>query len=243
MSQLACNLVDNFAQSLPTDSDSGVGAVVDEDKHLRALAGKSIDGTVFDFKTQVQQFTKHEQARSRMGSQTVFIVSFGLWDIVESLALELDVAMRAIDKSIAELFSQLNILAMYGSTNLGFILPQMVDVTYLPRLLKTLRETSEHFAENQQKGILLTAYWNALLFRSASDWEHGKIYMPDPNAVVMDEVRARQLQANTYSSAERRPVLEHLEQPCLTTFSDSSTSPLQATTVEKCSDSTAHLFW
>lgn len=240
--------MDNFARSIPTSSDNGtVGAVVDGGDHSRAMTGKSIDATLFDLRGQVQQFLDYDKARSQVSSQTVFTVFFGVWDLLEYSTLELECAMRAVDNTIAELFRQLDLLAKHELTPVDIILPRMIDVTYLPRFQSTANRTSEHFAEHQQKGVFLSAYWNSVLFRSASQWRNGEIYMPDPNAVIAEQVRARQLYpygtTDASDAGKHMPLFEHVEQPCLILSSDSSTSDLQAAVVEKCSDTAAHLFW
>ncbi|KAJ4368901.1 hypothetical protein N0V83_005983 [Neocucurbitaria cava] len=253
--QLACGTIDNFARSIPSETAS-VGSMVDSDIYAQASTGKSNKDTAtsFDFKTQVQQYLTYDKGDRNMSERlrgidqrTVFTVFFGLWDLLEYSKLQREHAMRAIDNSIAELFQGLDALAKHAAFPIKVILPSMVDVTFLPRFQSGRSTTQEHFAESQHYLVFLRTYWNNVLFQAATQWENGAVFMPDPNAVIMEQVKANQLHYEQISDAsgnsKQAPLFEYVEQPCLSSKQGNSVTDLQAAAIEKCSDPAQHLFW
>jgi hypothetical protein len=235
------------------DNDT-VGSVIDSDSHSTAMAGKSNILTLNDFKTQVEQFLAYEKTTHRMlrrlgvhDERTIFTIFFGLWDILEYSTLEIEPAMRAVDYSVAQLFLQLDLLAAQSLTPMRVVIPQMIDTTFLPRFKPTKDGEIEKFARVQHQRLFLLSYWNTVLLQVAMRWQIGEIFMPATNAVVMEHVRMKQLQSEGISDASGAgkyiPLFEVVDQPCVTTLSDSNTTNLQAAAVEKCTDPTAHLFW
>jgi hypothetical protein len=79
--------------------------------------------------------------------------------------------------------------------------------------------------------------WNAVLSQGASKCHKAEIFMPDPDAVVTERLRAEQRHSyrNTdVSGAVKHTLLSgYVRQACLITSSDSNTSDLQAAEVEK----------
>jgi hypothetical protein len=218
-----------------------------------AMTGKVKNRTMADFKTQVQQFLANEKVaysvaqRFRKGDDwTVFTVFFGLWEILQYSMLERDFAILAVDNSVAELFRQLDLLAAHALTPVKVVLPQMIDITFLSRFKSTENEEGGRYARVQHQRVFLTTYWNAVLFRGAVQWQKGDIFVPDSNAVFMEQVRAKQLHlagpSDASESGKSIPPSEYVEQPCLAMPSDGSTHNPQAD-VGKCSDPTMHLFW
>jgi hypothetical protein len=228
--------------------------MISSDVYSLATTGRLSNRTTIDFKTQSQQFLAYERENYH-GSQTsrtvddwtIFTVFFGLWELLEFSTLEKEFAMRAIDDSIAELFGQLDLLAAYALTPIKVVLPQMVDITFLSWFNPTRNGMGEQFAQLQHHRVFLMTYWNAVLFQGARQWQNGEIFMPDSNAVLMEQVRAKQLHSEGISDAsgsdKGMPLFDYVEKPCLTVLSDSDTTNLQAAAVGKCSDPTAHLFW
>jgi hypothetical protein len=227
--------------------------MIDSNVHSMAVTGKVKNRTTFDFKTQVQQFLAHEKEtysvlrRFRTGDDwTMFTVFFGLWEILQYSTLERDFAILAVDNSVAELFRQLDLLAAHARTPIRVVLPQMIDITFLSRFKPTENDEGGRYARVQHQRVFLTSYWNAVLFRGAVQWQKGDIFVPDSNAVFMEQVRAKQLHLaeppDASGSGKSIPLSEYVEQPCLTMPSDGSTPNPQAD-VEKCSNPTWHLFW
>jgi hypothetical protein len=218
------------------------------------MTGKGDNSSLVDLKTQVEHFLKYEKDKYRIPQSlrpsddwTVFAVFFGLWDLLEYSKLEVEFAMRAIDNSIAELFGQLDVLAAQSLTRIQVVIPQMIDITFLPRFKPRKDALDAQVAQIQHQRLFLQTYWNAVLFQGAVQWQRGRVFMPEPNAVVMEHVRVKQLHSegilDAFGARERMLLFEDVEQPCVTMSSNGNATNLQAAAVEKCSDPTAHLFW
>ncbi|KAH8730490.1 hypothetical protein GQ44DRAFT_606932 [Phaeosphaeriaceae sp. PMI808] len=253
--ELGCELIDNFAHSRPRNLDEG-GAipVIDADVHSQAMTQGINDGALIDLKTQVQQFLTAEKEKLLIprilrpsDNWTVFTVFFGLWDLLAYSTLEVEPAMQAIDSSIAVLFDQLDLIATHFSNPMKVVLPRMVDPTFLPLFKPTKNDTTGRFAQMQHQQVFLSAYWNTVLLKSAMQWQNGKVFMPDPGAVVLEQTRAKQLHAqgisDVYGADRPTPLVQNVEQPCLIMLLDSNKTSLQAAAAEECSDPDAHLFW
>jgi hypothetical protein len=248
--QLVCNRIDNFARSV--SDNAFTGAPVDVNTHSNAAMTDSLEQITFDFKAQVQQFLGYDAAMYIPQSlhiphgRTIFTVYFGLWDLLEYSTLELKPAMEMIDRSIKEIFNQLDLLATHVPESMQVVLPRMVDVTYLPRYQSMANQTRQHFAELQQKGVFLSGYWNVILFRSASQWQKGAIFMPDPNEVALEILRVEQLASHRDTDApgaiKHIPLSAQVDQLCLITLPDGSTSHMRAANVEGCSKTIGRLF-
>lgn len=200
----------------------------------------------FDFKAQVQQFLEYDAAMHTPHGRTIFTVYFGIWDLLDYSTLELKPAMELIERSIKEIFNQLDLLARHVPYSMQVVLPRIVDVTYLPRYQFMANQTRQHFAELQQKGVFLSEYWNVVLVRSASRWQKGAIFMPDPNDVALEILRVEQLASHrdtdAPSAVKHIPLSAHVHQPCLMTLSDGSASDLRAANMEECSNTVGRLF-
>ncbi|KAL6711355.1 hypothetical protein ACN47E_005886 [Coniothyrium glycines] len=255
--KLGCDRIDNFARSrLANIENSDFGPVVDMNVHELAKHGESIGNTTtfFDFKTQVRQFLSYNkspaniaQRLSRVDERITFTVFFGLWDILEYAKLEIQPAMSAIEYSIAQLFSCLDTLAEKTATPVRVVIPSMIDVTFLPWFQSFKLDTQEHFAELQHQVVFLRAYWNTLLREAASEWKNGVVFMPDPNMIIVEQVRISQLFARKISDAsgvgQQAPLFEEVNEPCLVLQQDVRMTDMQAAVVEKCADPTQYLFW
>ncbi|KAF1852141.1 uncharacterized protein K460DRAFT_269588 [Cucurbitaria berberidis CBS 394.84] len=252
--ELTCDTIDNFARSLPETASAG--SMVDADVSAQATSRNSNDGIVtsFDFKTQVRQFLTYDKGSRyipkrfrRVDQRTVFTVFFGLWDLLEYPDLHVEFAMRAIENSLTALFQNLDVLADHATVPIKVVIPSMLDVTFLPRFQSRKNATQEHFAEKQHHLVFLWAYWNNVLFQRATQWTKGKVFMPDLNTLIMDQVRAKQLHSRHISdasgSSEQASLFEFVEQPCLSSKRGSSVTDLQAAAIEKCLDPALHLFW
>lgn len=252
--ELACDFIDNFARSIPPQSDVAIiGSLIDSDIRAQALPVADDTQIMYDFKTQVQQFVDYERQKVRIGvperlrkidQWTIFTVSFGLWDLLEYSALEKEYALKAIDNSIEGLFENLDLLAEFVPKPMKVVAPKLVDVTFLPRFQSMKDFNKKHFAENQHQLVFLWTYWNTALFRAASRWKRGQVYMPNPNNLILDQVRTKQLYSQNLTDAAGRgkqaPLFDYVEEPCMKSISDDNARILQAAGVEKCSK---HLFW
>jgi hypothetical protein len=247
-SQLACDTIDNFAHSKPAAA-AHIGSLVDADVHTQAKGAQGNETTVtsFDFKTQMEQYVAYDKGRRviperlRKGDEwTFFTVFFGLWDLLEYSTLDKAAAMSAVVKSIEALFQSLDVLAEHSAHPPKVIIPKMIDASFLPEF--QLQKKAMHeadFAVTQHRMVFLWTYWNTVLLRTASKWQKGAIYMPGPNDLIMDQVRAKQLHARQISDAtgvgKQAPLFEHIEKPCL--------DSVRGSDLFKCSAPAEHLFW
>jgi hypothetical protein len=259
--QLGCDFIDNYARS--RSGAGGDGPVVDADLFAQAVTGRDMSALAPDFKTQVRQFVQYEQGQRRGVSRlravdewTVFSVSFGLWDVLGYGALEQRAGMRAVDASVAALFEGLDEVARVNTMTKSrnkttVVLPLLVDVTLLPRFQARRRDArhEQRFAEEQHKLVFLSTYWNTAVARAAAQWEtegKGRVVMPDPNRVIVEQARASQLAValnrhdhhGQHQHQHQQPLFDHIARPCLTSPAD-----LNAATTAKCSDADRHLFW
>ena len=210
----------------------------------------------------------------RQGSNewTVFTVMFGVWDLWQYAALEKAKAMYAIECSIEELFHQLNTIAEHSDGPIRVILPLLFDVTFLPRFQMRKDSSAWQFAQNQHQAVFLLTYWNTALFQAAFHWTAGDLFLPDINAVLVNEVRAKQLYAMGIADAsgagKQVPLFDEVETPCLAPVSESEftqdpqdpqdpqdtqdpqdpqdtqdTQDTQETTIIICDEPTRYLFW
>lgn len=235
-----------------------IGSLVDSDIRAQAVPVTDNNGIqpMFDFKTQVQQFLEYDKKKHSVGvperlrkvdEWTIFTVSFGLWDLFEYSTLEKKDALKAIANSIEGLFENLDLLAKHAAAPVKIVAPKLVDVTFLPRFQSRKYVDKENFAEDQHHLVFLWTYWNTVLSRKASQWKYGEIFVLNPNKLILDQVRAKQLYSKQISDAsgmgKEAPLFEYVEEPCLKPKVDDSGSVLQAAGVEKCFDASKHLFW
>ncbi|KAE8872672.1 hypothetical protein PTNB73_01823 [Pyrenophora teres f. teres] len=236
---LGCDTIDNFAHSVP-DAVGGVqtGALVDAGVHAEAKGAKSNNSAVlpFDFKTQVEYFITYNKGRRiipqrfrKMDQWTYFTVFFGLWDLLEYSGWR--------NASAWPRLRRVSTLSSANSTSWH-------STQSFRRKKKALREAA--FAEAQHQLVFLHSYWNTVLVQAASRWKNGTIYMPEPNELIMQEVRVQQLYMRQISDAagvgKQAPLFEYVEQPCLAS-QRSNAIALQVADIHKCSAPAKHLFW
>lgn len=163
------------------------------------LVGRLTQSQLADFKTQLNQWLEAESAslmglsedqiRSRQ-ERTIFVVSFGVWDIWSLMTRDYDAAAGSVERRIAALVQELNRLSeRWGSgfDNLKVILTQTVDVTFLPGFTAT--------GDEYKDAVRILDTWNKKLRQAAKEWDRGTIYLFDTNAFVMDRIRDWQLYA------------------------------------------------
>lgn len=164
------------------------------------LLGRLSQTKLADFKTQLQRWLdaespaleglSEEQIHSRQ-ERTIFIVSFGLWDVwsLVTNAKDYNSAVSSADRRIKTLVEQLDKLSeRWGSTSLKVILMQTVDVTFLPGFMTS-------GGDEYKNAVRIVAEWNKRLRQAAEDWQRGVIYLFDTNAFVLDRIRDWQLYA------------------------------------------------
>jgi hypothetical protein len=131
-------------------------------------------------------------------TETIFVLSFGFWDIYDFSRLDFPIAQNGTDNSIKELFKQLDILYNHFITNLyspeaidspdslnstddktteitptfRIVLPRLFDPTLLPGWL-TLRPpppAPSSVAEQQKNAVYLTQRWNSIVENEVAQW-------------------------------------------------------------------------
>ncbi|CAI6265913.1 unnamed protein product [Periconia digitata] len=248
--ELKCDYIDNYARSLPAKADMNtIGSLINAGILANTTGNANHEKSVlFDFETQVQQFLKYEKkglpaALRQSNHRTVFTVTFGIWDLLAYSSLEQDVGTKAIDRSIAELMRNLDILADHVQGSLQVVVPAVLDVTFLPRFSSRRNESTTMYAVDHHKTVYMWHYWNGVLSKAAEAWDKGDLYMPDFHNIVIDQVRDHQLYYNQLTDGDgfgtQAPLFHYVEQPCLSR----NVTDLQAPAVEKCSEPTRHLFW
>lgn len=254
--QLKCDTVENYARSVPAQpkANDTIGSMVNADIFANATnKAKDELSVLFDFKAQVQQFINHEKNRKQLPAGlrqsdqwTVITILFGIWDLLAFSSLETMQAVETIDRSVAELMRNLDILVDHVEGPLKVVVPSVLDVTFLPRFFKRKNESSAMYAMDHHQAVFMWNHWNTALSKALVNWDRGDLSMPDLHGIVMDQVRNHQLYYNQISDADgfgtQAPLFHDVEQPCQM-LNTSHTSDLQAAAVETCADPTRHLFW
>lgn len=173
------------------------GAVVDNQE--LDLVDRLYKTHLPDFKTQLEEWLgaetatlaglSEEQIKFRQ-EHTIFVISFGIWDIWDLVTNEKDYdnAVGSVERRINKLIEQMDQLSeRWDSTELNVILTQAVDVTFLPGF-------KDH-GDGYKDAVKLLVEWNQALRDAARKWERGRIYLFDTNSFVLDRIRDWQLYA------------------------------------------------
>lgn len=191
--QFSCHL-ENMAQTASLFQGASAGAVIDNAELQSFESGLSwLRHPVPDLRSQIDQWSAAEQdflrkeglsdeAIQERQSNTIFAVSFMVWDLWKFVGEDYNQASESISHSIDSLFEQLTILSeRWASNDSKIILMMSVDVTFLPAFPQTLEE--------QKDMVTLVSTWNNVLRQKAQDWEHGSIYLFDTNSFMLDQIR------------------------------------------------------
>ncbi|KAJ5972346.1 Esterase SGNH hydrolase-type [Penicillium vulpinum] len=242
-SMLSCHQ-ENLAQTAsPILKGKNIGAVVDN-KELDLL-GQLSQTHVADFKSQLQQWldaeataTKglsEEAVRSRQ-DRTIFVVSFGVWDLWGLITKDYDTASKSVERRIATLIGQLDMLSeRLGTTDLKFIVTQTVDVTFLPKF----KSSGDQYKDT----VRILDKWNRKLREVTKEWSHGTVYLFDTNAFMMDRIRDWQL--FTAGIEEENGLGKNLDgwenvvEPCV----ESGFRVMMSKEKKQCEDPDKYLFW
>ncbi|KAJ5375062.1 Esterase SGNH hydrolase-type [Penicillium concentricum] len=235
---------ENLAQTAsPLLKGKNIGAVVDN-KELDLL-GQWSQAHLADFKSQLQQWLDAESAATKGFSEeavrsrqdrTIFIVSFGVWDLWGMITKDYDTASKSVERRIATLMGQLDTLSeQLGTTELKLILTQTVDVTFLPGF---------QFAGDQYKDtVRILEEWNGKLREMVKEWSHGTVYLFDTNAFMMDRIRDWQLYAAGIEEenglGKNLDGWENVEEPCV----ESGFRVMMSKERKQCEHPDKYLFW
>ncbi|KKA20516.1 hypothetical protein T310_5460 [Rasamsonia emersonii CBS 393.64] len=170
------------------------GAVIDNAELQSFESGLSwLRRPLPDLRSQIDQWSAAEQdflrkeglsgeAIQERQSNTIFAVSFMVWDLWKFVGEDYNLASQSISHSIDSLFEQLTILSeRWASNDSKIILMMAVDVTFLPAFPQSLEE--------QKNMVSLVSSWNNVLRGKAKEWDHGSIYLFDTNHFMLDQIR------------------------------------------------------
>ncbi|KAH8599415.1 hypothetical protein B0O99DRAFT_537622 [Bisporella sp. PMI_857] len=131
-----------------------------------------------DLATQINQYVA--LSKSSKPTETIFVVSFGFWDIYHFASLDISSGKEVIDDTITELFKQLDDLYVHYSSDLAtsgapsplrIIIPKLVDPTLFPGWIsRPVPLTPSSVAEEQKNAVYLTTHWNAMLEKGMETW-------------------------------------------------------------------------
>ena len=205
-----------------------------------------------DLKTQVQQwlrFEKQQYATSRVSeierNGTVFIIWVSLWDIWYYSEKEHSNAEYAVSKVMEVLFEQLDVIAENWPTEMKVIIPEAVDITFLPgwHSIRAGTRTSPQHVDVQKNAVGLVEQWNRALDQRATRWQGGSMYIYNTNEWLLDQVREQQLSDAQLSDANGMGTLQNpwsnVRSGCKGTSKGKSDPRGEA----QCSDPKTHLFW
>ncbi|KAJ5344838.1 hypothetical protein N7541_007336, partial [Penicillium brevicompactum] len=184
---------ENLAQTAnPLLRGKNVGAVVDNNE--LDLVGRLSQTRLADFKSQLEQWLMAESTLSLSAEEvrfrqdhTIFVVSFGVWDLWSLIGKDYDAAKQSIERRITRIMEHLDELSSrWGTSELKVILTQTVDVTFFPGFEP---------ADQTKDTVRMLEHWNQQLREAAKEWTQGTIYLFDTNAFIMDRIRDYQLYA------------------------------------------------
>jgi hypothetical protein len=147
-----------------------------------------------DLATQIQSFIS-TPAPKHQPKETLFIVSFGFWDIYDFARLDYAMSLNVTDTSINFLFEQLDILYNHFTKNLlpseplsdkstnttqrnskgaqfRVIMPRLFDPTLLPGWLshRPTPSAPSSVAEQHKNAVYLTDRWNQQFENKMGSW-------------------------------------------------------------------------
>lgn len=205
-----------------------IGSVVDNSALGDILGNESIsisEWPVADFPQQMKRWIGDEENEIRtlsdekihlLQNNTVFVVSFGLWDIWYLVDLGSQAAVPFINRKIEVIMEQLNILSdRTGGTNeTKVILTSPMDVSFLPAF-----ESKKELAK-EKSAVDILRYWSINLKTAAERWDHGNIYLFDINEFVLKLIRDWQLFAAGILEEDgmgknEEPGWENVWEPCV----------------------------
>lgn len=197
-----------------------------------------------DFKSQLEQWLaaelglglSEEAVRSRQ-NHTIFVVSFGVWDLWSLIGKDYDAASKSIERRIGTIMEQLDELSSrWGTSELKVILTQTVDVTFLPGF--------ESVGDQYKETVRILELWNKQIRDAAKEWTHGTIYLFDTNAFLMDCIRDYQLFAAGIEEENGLgmnldPGWMNVVEPCV----ESGYRVMMSKEKKQCEQPEKYLFW
>ena len=139
-----------------------------------------------DFEAQVQSFLALPESKKKPES-TLFVVSFGLWDVYQFAGLDYALGQNVTDRSVNEIFRQLDVLYNHHMESLHLaplinqthtpapfqvLFTKVFDPTLLPGWLtqRPLPLKPSTVSEQQKNAVYLTTRWNSNLYPKLVGW-------------------------------------------------------------------------
>jgi hypothetical protein len=174
-----------------------------------------------DLATQIQTFISIPLPK-QTPKETIFVVSFGFWDIYDFAGLDYALSQNVTDASVTELFTQLDILHDHFAKNLSrlsipdsslmpsnttansspfrVVIPKLMDPTLLPGWIsqRPVPLPPSTVAEQQKNAVYLTERWNQLMANKMAQWVKNT---PSRQASSTQEATKPVIQNNTEEDA------------------------------------------
>lgn len=205
-----------------------------------------------DLKTQIQEwldFEKKQYATDRVSQSerngTIFTMWFSLWDLWYISMMNISDAEIAITRTVDTLFAQLDMIADNWPAETKVIMPEAVDVTFLPgwHSVRTGPHGSDTHGENLRNAVLLVELWNQALDLRAAHWQGGSMYIYNTNAWLLDQVREQQLCQSHLTDANglgaTKSPWTNVRSACIANNKEKGDSA----GIVQCSDPNTYLFW
>lgn len=221
------------------------GSVVDE-VELHTIATDAVRSLeqLPDLRSQVDQWlameldgTSNESGPVVRANDTIFVMSFVLWDIWKFHGLTSGDTKTSVSRSIDTIFQQLDRLAQYaGTTNLQILLMMSLDLTFLPAFDPS---------RNHKDMIEIVNDWNNKLKEKADAWNSKLIDVFDTNQFIKNQISSYQifLAGLLDEHGSSRPTSwDDVENPCIQT-QQRSWIPFQFEKQERCAHPEKYLFW
>ncbi|KAI9644252.1 hypothetical protein NHQ30_007607 [Ciborinia camelliae] len=203
--ELACTSQVNLAASQPAasyPSSPPTGAFASNKIYLASIENTpgqknnetklTSEAMLPDLEAQIKSFIALPQPKHKL-KETIFVLSFGTWDIWHYAALEYGKAQRAQDKAVEEMFAQLdNLYAHHRETleathvveiphneshvvakpQFRVVIPKLFDPTMLPGWMgqRPVPLKPSTVAEHQKNAIALLREWDIKLENSFKPW-------------------------------------------------------------------------
>lgn len=192
------------------------GAITSNQVYIAALSNSSLEEfqahQLPDFTYQVQEYIKISgQTKPK---PTIFVVSFGFWDVYHFAGLEYTYGQNRTSEAIIDLFDQLDTLYEHyarvmtalppppaeGATNVTkvsteepkfqVVIPKLFDPTMSPGWItqRPVPLAPSSVAEEQKNGAYLANHWNVNMESAIKEW-----VQPRPQALDTDEDKFTQI--------------------------------------------------
>ncbi|KAL3427149.1 hypothetical protein PVAG01_00658 [Phlyctema vagabunda] len=218
--EINCTSHVNFAVSQPPQSHPAApatGALTSNTLYLQALnsflprTSSYLPGPselLPDLEAQIEKYLALPASRFKP-KETIFVISFGAWDIYHFSGLDFKLSERLVDVVIHNLFEQIDKLynryraELIGTDSAGqrlnitdpapfrIIVPRLFDTTLLPgwSAQRPVPLTPSSVAEQQKNAVYLTTRWNAKMESKIAGWIKNDTLPPPATAKAGKDVK------------------------------------------------------